>query len=313
MSATGYGALWPNPLSFDQRYAITFDRVPRCEIEIRRASVVSSSNDKRLGRVSGFLVRRSSCRAGSTGVSPTAFQPVSFQRFENRAERWASRRTITVPAVPAQPKKVTVVVADDHPLYREGVVRALAASGQVNVVAEAEDGRSALLEIQQRLPDVALLDYKLPELDGVAITNAVIRERLPTRVLLISAFSDSGVVYKALETGAAGFVPKEARREQIVDAVLACARGEKVVPAEVGAGLVDEIRLRRQSDTPALTPREQEILHLIASGKSLPEIAKELYLGLTTVKTHVQHLYEKLGVSDRAAAVATAMRRGLIE
>src|SRR5215468_3032867 len=129
-------------------------------------------------------------------------------------------------AVPTQEKRVTVVVADDHPLYREGVVRALSASGQVEIVAEAEDGRSALTEIQQRLPDVALLDYKLPDLDGVAVTNAVIREKLPTRVLLVSAFSDSGVVYKALETGAAGFVSKEARREQIADAVLACARGE---------------------------------------------------------------------------------------
>ena len=216
-------------------------------------------------------------------------------------------------ALATQRKRVTVVVADDHPLYREGVVRALSASGQVEIVAEAEDGRSALTEIQQRQPDVALLDYKLPDLDGVAITNAVIRERLPTRVLLVSAFSDSGVVYRALETGAAGFLSKEARREEIVDAVLACARGENVVPPAVAAGLVSEIRLRRQDDTPVLTPREQEILHLIAAGKSLPEIAQELFLGLTTVKTHVQHLYEKLGVSDRAAAVASAMRRGLSE
>jgi two-component system nitrate/nitrite response regulator NarL len=210
-------------------------------------------------------------------------------------------------------KRVRVLVADDHPLYREGVVRALSASGQIEIVAEAEDGRSALAQIQEHVPDVALLDYKLPELDGVAITNAVVRERLPVRVLLVSAFTDSGVVYKALETGAAGFVSKEARREDIVDAVLACARGENVVPPDVAAGLVSEIRLRKQSDTPALTQREQEILHLIAAGKSLPDIAKELYLGLTTVKTHVQHLYEKLGVSDRAAAVAVAMRRGLLE
>jgi len=210
-------------------------------------------------------------------------------------------------------RRVTVVVADDHPLYREGVVRALNASGQIEIVAEAGDGRAALEAIHEHKPDVALLDYKLPELDGVAVTHAVVREQLPTRVLLVSAFTDSGVVYKALETGATGFVSKEARREEIADAVLACARGENVVPPEVAAGLVSEIRLRKQSDAPALTPREQEILHMIAAGKSLPQIAKELYLGLTTVKTHVQHLYEKLGVSDRAAAVATAMRRGLIE
>jgi two-component system nitrate/nitrite response regulator NarL len=167
-------------------------------------------------------------------------------------------------------KRVTVVVADDHPLYREGVVRALMASGQVEIVAEAEDGRTALAEIREHLPDVALLDYKLPDLDGVAVINAVSREQLVTRVLLVSAFTDSGVVYKALETGAAGFVSKEAKREQIVDAVLACARGDDVIPPDVAAGLASEIRLRKQDDSPALTPREQEILHLIAAGKSLP-------------------------------------------
>jgi two-component system, NarL family, nitrate/nitrite response regulator NarL len=210
-------------------------------------------------------------------------------------------------------KRVRVLVADDHPLYREGVVRALSASGQVEVVAEAEDGRSALAKMQELLPDVALIDYRLPGLDGVAVTNVVVREGLPVRVLLVSAFTDSGVVYKALETGAAGFLSKEARREQIVDAVLACSRGEHIVPPDVAAGLVSEIRLRKQDDRPALTKREQEILHLIAAGKRLPEIAEQLYLGLTTVKTHVQHLYEKLGVSDRAAAVATGMRLGLIE
>ena len=107
-------------------------------------------------------------------------------------------------------KRVTVVVADDHPLYREGVVRALLASGQIEILAEAGDGREALAAIQEHQPDVALLDYKLPELDGVAVTHAVAREQLPTRVLLVSAFTDSGVVYKALETGAAGFVSKEA-------------------------------------------------------------------------------------------------------
>src|SRR5262245_48052481 len=210
-------------------------------------------------------------------------------------------------------KRVRVVVADDHPVYRDGVVRALSASGQVEVVAEADDGRAALDAIREHKPDVALLDYKLPELDGVAIAGAIARDQLPTRVLLVSAFNEAGVVYKALETGASGFLPKEAKRDQIVDGVLACARGENVLPPEVATGLVSEIRLRKRDDTPVLTEREREILWRIADGKSLPEIAKELFLGVTTVKTHVQHLYEKLGVSDRAAAVAVAMRRGLLE
>jgi two-component system nitrate/nitrite response regulator NarL len=210
-------------------------------------------------------------------------------------------------------KKVRVVVADDHPLYRDGVVRALTASGRVEVVAQAEDGRGALEQIREHKPDVALIDYKLPSLDGVSVVHAVSRDGLQTRVLMLSAFTDSGLVYEALQTGASGYLPKEAKRDDIVDAVLACARGETVLPTELTAGLVSEIRIRRTSDTPALTDREREILGMIAAGKSLPEIAKELYLGVTTVKTHVQHLYEKLGVSDRAAAVAEAMRRRLIE
>ena len=209
--------------------------------------------------------------------------------------------------------KVRVVVADDHPLYREGVVRALSASGRVEVVAEAGDGREALEEIRAHEPDVALLDYKLPDLDGVAVVHAIVRDRLPTRVLFLSAFTDSGLVYEALQTGAAGYLPKEAKRDEIVDGVLACARGDTVLPPDLTAGVVTEIRMRRATDAPALTAREHEILTMIANGKSLPEIAKELHLGVTTVKTHTQHLYEKLGVSDRAAAVAEAMRRRLIE
>ena len=127
-------------------------------------------------------------------------------------------------AVPSA--KVRVLVADDHPLYREGVVRALVGSGQVEVVAETDDGRAALGEIRTQQPDVALLDYKLPGLDGVAVAHAVTRDGLSTRVLLLSAFADSGLVYQALQTGAAGYLPKEARREEIVDSVLTCARGE---------------------------------------------------------------------------------------
>ncbi len=210
-------------------------------------------------------------------------------------------------------QKVRVVVADDHPLYRDGVVRALQTNGRAEVVAEAEDGRAALQAIREHRPDVALLDYRLPGLDGVEVTHAVVRDGLPTRVLLLSAFTDSGLVYKALQVGVAGYVPKEARREQIVDAVLACAGGETVLPPELTSGLVSEIRLRAPSEAPVLTAREHEILRQIAAGKSLPTIAKELFLGVTTVKTHAQHLYDKLGVSDRAAAVAEAMRRGLIE
>jgi two-component system, NarL family, nitrate/nitrite response regulator NarL len=208
---------------------------------------------------------------------------------------------------------VRVLVADDHPVFREGIVRALAANPRASVVAETGDGRSALEAIASELPDVALLDYRLPGLDGIEIVRAVVRDGLSTRVLMLSAHDESSVVYDALQAGAAGYLLKEASRDEIVAAVLAVARGESVLPAEVGAGLVGEIRLRSPSETLVLTQREREIMRLIANGKSFPEIASALFIGVTTVKTHAQHVYEKLGVSDRAAAVAEAMRRHLIE
>jgi two-component system, NarL family, nitrate/nitrite response regulator NarL len=208
---------------------------------------------------------------------------------------------------------VTVVVADDHPMYRQGVASGLSGSGRVVVVAEAGDGREALEAIREHRPQVAVVDYRLPALDGSQVANAVHRDELPTRVLILSAFSDSALVYRAIERGAAGYLLKESRQTEILDAVLACARGETVVPPAVASGLAEELRRHAAGGRTLLTPREAEVLGLMAQGKSVPAIAEELVLGATTVKTHVGHVYEKLGVSDRAAAVAEAMRRGLIE
>ncbi|AMU53832.1 DNA-binding response regulator [Mycobacteroides abscessus] len=208
---------------------------------------------------------------------------------------------------------VRVVVGDDHPLFREGVVRALTASGQITVVAEAENGTGALELIREHRPDVALVDYRMPELDGTQVAAAVRRDELPTRVLLLSAHDDAAIVYRALEEGAAGFLSKESTRTELVGAVLDCARGRDVVAASLTAGLAGEIRKRAQSAGPSLSTREREVLRMIAAGQTVPAIARALFLAPSTVKTHVQRLYEKLGVGDRAAAVAEAMRRGLLE
>jgi two-component system, NarL family, nitrate/nitrite response regulator NarL len=209
-------------------------------------------------------------------------------------------------------EKVRVVVGDDHPLFRDGVVRALASSDTIDVVAEADDGTSALALIREHLPQVALLDYRMPGLDGAQVAAAVRRDDLPTRVLLLSAHDESAIVYSALQDGAAGFIPKESSRTELIDAVLECAKGRDVVAPSLAAGLAGEIRRRKDSDGPALSPREREVLSLIAQGRSIPAMATELFLAPSTVKTHVQRLYEKLGVGDRAAAVAEAMRRGLL-
>jgi two-component system nitrate/nitrite response regulator NarL len=210
-------------------------------------------------------------------------------------------------------RKVRVVVGDDHPMFRDGVVRALVMSGEVDVIAEAEDGTTALELIKTHKPDVALLDYRMPGMDGAQVAAAVRRDDLSTRVLLVSAHDESAIVYHALAEGAAGFLPKESSRSEIVSAVLNCAKGRDVLPAGLAAGLAGEIRRRAEPAGPVLSPREREVLGLIAAGLSIPAIASRLYLAPSTVKTHVQRLYEKLGVSDRAAAVAEAMRRRLLE
>ncbi|MCV7227556.1 response regulator transcription factor [Mycolicibacterium komossense] len=210
-------------------------------------------------------------------------------------------------------EKVRVVVGDDHPLFRDGVVRALQNSGEIEIVAEADDGTSALEAIRTHKPQVALLDYRMPGMDGAEVAAAVTRDELPTRVLLISAHDDAAIVYHALQEGAAGFLPKESSRSEIVAAVLSCAKGHDVVPASMAAGLAGEIRKRNEPSGPTLSAREREVLVMIADGKTVPAIAGELYLAPSTVKTHVQRLYEKLGVNDRAAAVAEAMRRRLLE
>ena len=210
-------------------------------------------------------------------------------------------------------EKVRVVVGDDHPLFRDGVVRALTSSGSIEVVAEADDGLSALEAIRKHSPQVALLDYRMPGMDGAEVAAAVKRDELPTRVLLVSAHDESAIVFRALQDGAAGFLPKESTRSELVNAVLDCAKGRDVVAPSLAAGLVGEIRKSAEPAGPVLSPREREVLKLIAGGSSIPSIAKELYLAPSTVKTHVQRLYEKLGVGDRAAAVAEAMRRKLLE
>ena len=210
-------------------------------------------------------------------------------------------------------EKVRVVVGDDHPMFRDGVVRALQSSDSIAVVAEADDGTSALAAIRAHRPDVALLDYRMPGMDGAEVATAVLLDALPTRVLLISAHDESAIVYRALQDGATGFLPKESTRSELISAVLDCAKGRDVVAPSLAAGLAGEIRRRAEPDGPALSPREREVLTLIAAGRSIPAMAKELFLAPSTVKTHVQRLYEKLGVSDRGAAVAEAMRRKILD
>lgn len=208
---------------------------------------------------------------------------------------------------------IRVVVGDDHPVYREGVVRALSRSGRFVVVAEAADGQEALNAIRQHVPDVAVLDYRMPALDGVDVAHAVLRDQIPTRILILTAFNASSTIYSALSEGVTGFLAKDSTPDEIVSAVTSCSKGEGVLPSGVALGLAGEIRDRSTENANILTEREMQVMRLIAAGKSVPQMASALFLAPTTIKSHVQRIYEKLGVSDRGSAVAAAMRRRLIE
>jgi two-component system, NarL family, nitrate/nitrite response regulator NarL len=205
------------------------------------------------------------------------------------------------------------MAADGQPLYRDAVARAIAARPDLELVGEAGDGREALDAIGAARPDVAILGGTLGGLSGQQVLNAVARDGLDTRVVMIASRPDPDQVYAALADGAAGFLTKDADARELCDAIAAVARGRTVLSPELQADVVGEIRLRGGGGRPAMTARERETLTLIAEGLSAPQIGRVLHLSTATVKTHLRHIYEKLGVSERAAAVAEAMRRGLLE
>lgn len=209
--------------------------------------------------------------------------------------------------------RVSVYLGEDHPIYLEGLVRALRQRPEFEVVGSASDGRRALEEIRSLAPDVAILDVNMPGLTGNDVLEAITRDALPTRVVMLSASVDSQVVFRAVAGGVGAYLTKDSDRATICDAVAAVARGETVLAPQVQAGLAGEVRLREHEARPALSAREHEVLEYTAGGLSAPDIARELQLSTATVKTHLRNIYEKLGVSERAAAVAEAMRRGLLE
>lgn len=207
-----------------------------------------------------------------------------------------------------------VLIADDHPLFREAIARVIAERSDLELVAEAADGRAALEQIRELKPDVAVIDVRMPQLDGSDVLVALREEGLPTNVVFLSAFLDPKTVYDAVAAGANAYLSKEAETDEIVTAILAASRGETILGPEVQTGLAEQIRFREESESrPRLSDREHEVLKLIAEGLSAPEIGERIHLSTATVKTHLQHLYEKLGVSERAAAVAEGMRRGLVD
>lgn len=214
----------------------------------------------------------------------------------------------------ARNARIRITIADDHPVYREGVARLIRQRRDFELTAECGDGDEALAAIKETRPDVALLDVRLPGRSGIEVLKEMrAAGKLSTHVVMLSAFDDAATVYEAIAAGAEGYLVKDATRDEICEALVSVAHGQTVLPLAIQSGLVGEIWQQAQAPQTLLTPREHEVLKWAAGGRPAREIAGELYISEATVKTHLNHIYEKLGVSDRVSAVAEGMRRGLLD
>ncbi|QNG19277.1 response regulator transcription factor [Rhodococcus triatomae] len=215
---------------------------------------------------------------------------------------------------------ITVFIADDQAMVRQGFGALLAAQPDITVIGDAPDGRSAVREVERLRPDVVLMDVRMPELNGLDAAREILASRFdpPVRVLMLTTFDIDDYVYEALSIGASGFMLKDAPAEELIRAVHVVADGEALLAPTVTRRLIAQVTARR---TPArrepaalgaLTPREREVLELIARGLSNTEIAEHLFVAEQTVKTHVGKVLSKLGLRDRAQAVVLAYESGVV-
>lgn len=206
-------------------------------------------------------------------------------------------------------RRIRVVVVDDHTVMRAGVVALLAAEPTIDIVGEASDGREAVGLVESLTPDVALVDLRMPVLDGVAATAEIVAGPAPTRVLILTTYDTDEEIERAVEAGAIGYLLKDTTREQLVDAIRSADRGETVLAPRVAERLV--ARMRRPAQV-ALTAREVDVLNAVADGLSNIDIGRRLVIAEATVKTHLLRVFAKLDVSDRTHAVVVALERGLL-
>ena len=201
------------------------------------------------------------------------------------------------------------MIVDDHPVVRNGLSGMFEAEAEFDVVGEAADGAEAVRRARALTPDVILMDLRMPNMDGVSAIAALAADRVPARVLVLTTYDNDSDVLSAVEAGATGYLLKDAPPHELFKAVRAAARGETVLSPTVATRVVGQMR------APAAEPvsqRELEVLELIAQGASNRDAAARLFISEATVKTHLMHIYGKLGVNDRAAAVAEAFNRGLM-
>ncbi|MFI6523222.1 response regulator [Streptomyces uncialis] len=202
-----------------------------------------------------------------------------------------------------------IILADDHTVMRAGVAALLAADPGIEIIGEADNGRQAVELAEQLAPDVALLDLRMPVMDGVDATARIVAGPASTRVLILTTYDTDAEIERAVEAGAIGYLLKDTTQEQLTDAIRAAARGETVLAPRVAERLVARMR---QPARIALTSREAEVLGGVADGLSNAEIGRRLVIAEATVKTHLLRVFAKLDVNDRTHAVVTALERGLL-
>jgi DNA-binding NarL/FixJ family response regulator len=204
---------------------------------------------------------------------------------------------------------IRVLVADDHPIVRAGIVALLGSADDIEVVGEAATGLEAVATAIELEPDVVLMDLRMPGIDGDVATARILAERPGIRIVILTTYESDSNILTAIEAGATGYLLKAAPQEELLAGVRSVARGEVALAPSIAAMLVNRVKA---AAPPVLTARETEVLRLVAQGASNPSIASALFLSEATVKTHLLHVFEKLEVSDRTRAVTRAMELGLL-
>jgi DNA-binding NarL/FixJ family response regulator len=211
--------------------------------------------------------------------------------------------------------KIRVLIADDHPLIRNGLRTILAPVSDIEVIGEASTGQEAMAKAAALRPDVIVMDIHLPDVSGIEATRRILQPGLHTAIVMLTMFEDDDVIFAAMRAGAIGYILKSADEQQIVRAIHAAANGEALFSPAVARRLLRFFSAARAEEAevafPELTEREREILNLIAQGCSNPEIAERLVLSIKTVQNHVSIIFDKLQVADRAQAIVRAREAGL--
>jgi len=204
---------------------------------------------------------------------------------------------------------ISILISDDHPVVRAGLRGMLSGEPDFEVVGEAENGKEAVGLTGELKPDVVLMDLRMPEMDGVAAIERIRAEHPKVQILVLTTYESDADILRAIETGATGYLLKDTPREELFGAIRTVAEGKSPLAPGVATRLMQRMR---DTDEEGLSTREIEVLELVARGTSNKEIAKQLWVSETTVKSHMLHIFDKLGVTDRTAAVTAALKRGII-